>query len=69
MNIGLVVGINKSSFKKSTGLSFAVPAKKACIIIDLFNKDKNPSPINLPIRFAEDREAEDYLKISSYYIL
>ena len=67
MDTGLVVGINKSSYKKSTGLSFAVPAKKACIIIDLFNADKNPSPINLPIRFAEDREAEDYLKVSSFY--
>ena len=67
MDTGLVVGINKSSYKKSTGLSFAVPAKKACIIIDLFNEDKNPSPINLPIRFAEDREAEDYLKVSSFY--
>ena len=42
MDTGLVVGINKSSYKKSTGLSFAVPAKKACIIIDLFNEDKNP---------------------------
>ena len=67
MDTGLVVGINKSSYKKSTGLSFAVPAKKACIIIDLFNEDKNPSPINLPIRFAEDRESEDYLKVSSFY--
>jgi len=62
-----VIGINKSSFSKSTGLSFAVPAKNVCIILDLFNEDKNPSPITIPIRFAEDREAEDYLKVGSFY--
>ena len=56
-----------SSYKESTGLSFAVPAKNVCIIINLFVKGKNPSPINLPIRFAEDREAENYLKVSSFY--
>ena len=67
MNTGLVIGVNKSSFTKSTGLSFAVPSKNVCIILDLFNEGKNPSPINLPIRFAEDREAEDYLKVSSFY--
>jgi serine protease Do len=67
MNTGLVIGVNKSSFTKSTGLSFAVPSKNVCIILDLFNKGKNPSPINLPIRFAEDREAEDYLKVGSFY--
>ena len=67
LDTGLVIGINKSSYKESTGLSFAVPAKNVCIIINLFVKGKNPSPINLPIRFAEDREAENYLKVSSFY--
>ena len=67
MNTGLVIGVNKSSFTKSTGLSFAVPSKNVCIILDLFNEGKNPSPINFPIRFAEDREAEDYLKVGSFY--
>ena len=67
MNTGLVIGVNKSSYTKSSGLSFAVPSKNVCIILNLFNKGKNPSPIKLPIRFAEDREAEDYLKVSSFY--
>ena len=67
MKTGLVIGVNKSSFTKSTGLSFAVPSKNVCIILDLFNEGKNPSPIKLPIRFAEDREAEDYLKVGSFY--
>ena len=67
MNTGLVIGINKSSYTKSSGLSFAVPSKNVCVILDLFNKNKNPSPIKLPIRFAEDREAEDYLKVASFY--
>ena len=67
MNTGLVIGINKSSYTKSNGLSFAVPSNNVCIILDLFKKGKNPSPINLPIRFAEDREAEDYLKVGTFY--
>ena len=67
MKSGLVIGVNKSSYTKSSGLSFAVPSKNVCIILNLFNEGKNPSPIKLPIRFAEDREAEDYLKVGSFY--
>ncbi len=67
MNTGLVIGINKSSYTKSSGLSFAVPSKNVCIILNLFNEGKNPSPIKLPIRFAEDRESENYLKVGSFY--
>ena len=67
MNTGLVIGVNKSSFTKSSGLSFAVPSKNVCIILNLLNEGKNPSPINIPIRFAEDREAENYLKVASFF--
>ena len=67
MNTGLVIGVNKSSYTKSSGLSFAVPSENVCIILNLFNEGKDPSPIKLPIRFAEDREAENYLKVSSFY--
>lgn len=66
MNTGLVIGINKSSFTKSNGLSFAVPSKNVCIILKLLNEGRDPSPINLPIRFVEDREAENYLKVGSF---
>ena len=37
MNTGLVIGVNKSSFAKSTGLGFAMSAKNVCVIIYLFN--------------------------------
>ena len=67
LNTGLVIGINKSSFKNSQGLSFAVPANYVCIILNLFKQGKDPSPIDLPLRFAEDREAEDYKKVSSFF--
>ncbi len=66
LDTGLVIGINKSSFKNSQGLSFAVPSNYVCIILNLFKKGQDPSPINLPLRFAEDREAENYKKVSSF---
>ena len=67
LNTGLVIGINKSSFKNSQGLSFAVPSNYVCIILNLFKQGKDPSPIELPLRFAEDREAENYKKVSSFF--
>ena len=67
LNTGLVIGINKSSFKNSQGLSFAVPSNYVCIILNLFKEGKNPAPIELPLRFAEDREAENYKKVSSFF--
>ena len=67
LNTGLVIGINKSSFKNSQGLSFAVPSSYVCIILDLFQQGKDPSPVELPLRFAEDRGAENYKKVSSFF--
>ena len=67
LNTGFVIGINKSSFKNSQGLSFAIPSNYVCIILNLFKQGKDPSPIDLPLRFAEDREAENYKKISSFF--
>lgn len=67
LNTGLVIGINKSSFKNSQGLSFAVPSNYVCIILNLFKQGKDPSPIELPLRFAEDRESENYKKVSSFF--
>ena len=59
--------LDKSSFKNSQGLSFAIPSNYVCIIHNLFKQGKDPSPINLPLRFAEDREAENYKKVSSFF--
>ncbi len=67
LDTGLVIGINKSSFKNSQGLSFAVPSNYVCIILNLFKQGKDPSPINLPLRFAQDRETENYKKVSSFF--
>ena len=66
LNTGLIVGINKSSYKDYQGLSFAVPSGYVCTIVNLYIEGKDPSPIDLPIRFAEDREAENYVKVSSF---
>jgi len=67
ISTGLIIGINKSSYKKSSGLSFAVPANKVCLILNLIKNSKDPSPVILPIRFAEDRESENYMMVASFY--
>jgi len=64
---GLILGVNKSSYKKSSGLSFAVPADKVCVILELIKYGKDPSPTKLPIRFAEDRDSEKYMMVASFH--
>ncbi len=51
---GIVVGINSSGLNKSVseGLNFAVPARYACIILNLLRAGQDPSPPILPITFA-----------------
>lgn len=67
ISTGLIIGVNKSSYKKSSGLSFAVPSNNVCLILNLIKNGKDPSPIILPIRFAEDRDSESYMMVASFY--
>ena len=38
ISTGLIIGVNKSYYKKTSGLSFAVPSNKVCLILKLIKK-------------------------------
>jgi len=47
--------------KDTEGLNFAVPSKPICKILSLLKDGKDPSPPKLPISFAVNKAAEEYL--------
>ena len=65
LDTGDVVGVNAMTLEDTEGLSFAVPAKPICKIIDLMREGKNPSPPKLPISFAVNQDSEEYLIVAA----
>jgi len=65
---GLIVGINKSTVKKSSGIGLAVPSYLLCKILDLYKNGKSPLPMEIPIKFAKDNETEQYNKVSELHL-
>jgi len=65
---GLIVGINKSTIKKSSGIGLAVPSYLLCKILDLYKNGKSPLPMEIPIKFAKDNETEQYNKVSELHL-
>jgi len=65
LDTGDVVGVNAITLEDTEGLSFAVPAKPICKIIDLMREGKNPSPPKLPISFAVNQDSEEYLIVAA----
>ena len=61
LDTGEVVGINAMGLKDTEGLNFAVPSKPICKILNLLKDGKDPSPPKLPISFAVNEAAEEYL--------
>jgi len=61
LDTGEVVGINAMGLDDTEGLNFAVPAKPICKILSLLREGKDPSPPKLPISFAVNEAAEEYL--------
>ena len=61
LDTGEVVGINAMGLEDTEGLNFAVPAKPICKILSLLREGKDPSPPKLPISFAVNEAAEEYL--------
>ena len=61
LGTGEVVGINAMGLDDTEGLNFAVPAKPICKILSLLREGKDPSPPKLPISFAVNEAAEEYL--------
>ena len=65
---GLIVGINKSTIKKSSGIGLAVPSYLVCKILDLYKAGKSPLPMEVPIKFAKDNETDEYNRVSELHI-
>ena len=65
---GLIVGVNKSTIKKSSGIGLAVPSYLVCKIFDLYKAGKSPLPMEVPIKFAKDNETDEYNRVSELHI-
>lgn len=68
LDTGQIVGINKSTIKKSSGIGLAVPSYLLCKILKLYKSGKNPLPMEVPIKFAKDNETEQYNKVSELHL-
>ena len=62
---GKVVGISTFGLRKSQGLNFAIPSIHFCKIIDLFEKNIDPSPLDFEVLFASNDNLNQYLKVST----
>ena len=61
---GLVVGINSFGIQENEGLNFALPSYTVCKVIDLFKNNKDSSPLNFNVIFANNKEQGKFLKVS-----
>ena len=68
LDTGLIVGINKSTIEKSSGIGLAVPSYFLCKILNLVKAGKSPLPMEVPIKFAKDNETEKYNKVSELHL-
>ena len=68
LETGLIVGVNKSKIKKSSGIGLAVPSYLVCKILDLYKVGKSPLPMEVPIKFAKDNETDQYNRVSELHI-
>ena len=68
LETGLIIGVNKSTIKKSSGIGLAVPSYLVCKILDLYKAGKNPLPMEVPIKFAKDNETDEYNRVSELHL-
>lgn len=64
---GSVVGINSAKFEAASteGMNFAVPSHLACVVINLLNQGKDPSPPLLPFSFATSVNTKELIVAES----
>jgi S1-C subfamily serine protease len=69
LDTGRVLGINSATFSKrmSEGIGFAVPMPQACRVIELLERNIDPSPPYIPVNFAADEETEIDLVVAVAY--
>ncbi len=68
LETGLIIGVNKATLKKSNGIGLAVPSYLVCKIVNLYNEGKSPLPMEVPIKFAQDNETEEYNRVSELHL-
>ena len=68
LDTGLIVGVNKATIKKSSGIGLAIPSYLLCKILDLYKAGKSPLPMEVPIKFAKDNETEQHNKVSELHL-
>ena len=68
LNTGFIVGVNKATIKKSSGIGLAVPSYLLCKILNLYKAGKSPLPMEVPIKFAKDNETEEYNRVSELHL-
>ena len=68
LDTGLIVGINKSTIKKSSGIGLAIPSYLLCKILDLYKTGKSPLPMEVPIKFAKDNETDQFNTVSELHL-
>ena len=68
LDTGLIVGVNKATIKKSSGIGLAIPSYLLCKILDLYKAGKSPLPMEVPIKFAKDNETDQYNKVSELHL-
>ena len=68
LDTGFIVGINKATIKKSSGIGLAIPSDLLCKILDLYKAGKSPLPMEVPIKFAKDNETEQHNKVSELHL-
>ena len=68
LDTGFIVGINKATIKKSSGIGLAIPSYLLCKILDLYKAGKSPLPMEVPIKFAKDNETEQHNKVSELHL-
>ena len=65
LDTGLIVGVNKATIKKSSGIGLAIPSYLLCKILDLYKAGKSPLPMEVPIKFAKDNEQNSIIRCLS----
>ena len=65
INTGKIIGISSFGLRNTQGLNFAIPSHHACVVLELFQNGKDPSPLNYNVLFASNDNLGSYLKVST----
>ena len=64
---GRIVGINTAGIRGAQNTNFAVASKYACRILELLQKDQDPSPPDLQLVYFRDVDSRKELRVARSY--